>query len=113
MSDLQCFHGMPAAQCQHERCADANNRIDSLEDELRDKIAMAALTGLLAYPGQEGRGSHHSNSTSTLTARDAYAYADEMMKARRKRVASGIGLPGLRENCPHEGIPCRFCGSDS
>lgn len=51
---------------------------------LRDYFAAKALTGLLSYPGQEGRGSHHSNSTPDLTARDAYVYADAMLAHRQK-----------------------------
>lgn len=52
--------------------------------DLRDDIAMHALQGLLAWPGDEGSGSYHSNSDPAHTASMAYEYADAMMKARGK-----------------------------
>jgi len=42
---------------------------------LRDNLAMAALTGLIACPDTDG-------SPETLT-RDAYRYADAMLEARK------------------------------
>jgi hypothetical protein len=47
---------------------------------LRDEFAMAALTVAWEYAK---RGSQ-SNLTITTTARLAYAFADEMMEARKK-----------------------------
>ena len=42
--------------------------------ELRDRFAMAALTGLLAYPEEGGAPQRYSEI--------AYEYADAMLKAR-------------------------------
>ena len=56
--------------------------------DLRDQMAMAALTGLLAYPGDEAAGSHHSNNTPEGVARAAYRYADAML-AERNRTTKG------------------------
>lgn len=50
---------------------------------LRDEFAMAALTGILAYPGDAYSGSAHNNSTPEGVAREAYRYADAMLKARK------------------------------
>jgi len=49
---------------------------------LRDYFAGKALQGMMAYPGQEGNGSYHSNSTPDTTAKTAYAMADAMIAAR-------------------------------
>jgi hypothetical protein len=37
---------------------------------------------MLAYPGDESRGSYHNNSTPEYVALDAYVYADAMLRAR-------------------------------
>lgn len=42
---------------------------------LRDEFAMAALQGLLAYPG----------ATDIDLAESSYKYADDMLKAREKK----------------------------
>jgi hypothetical protein len=49
---------------------------------LRDYFAAKALAGMLAYPGDESRGSDHNNSTPEYVALDAYVYADAMLRAR-------------------------------
>ncbi|WP_236222290.1 hypothetical protein [Pseudomonas asiatica] len=51
---------------------------------LRDYFATKALQGLLAWPGDEGSGSYHSNSDPAHTASMAYEYADAMLAARVK-----------------------------
>lgn len=44
--------------------------------ELRDQLAMSALTGLLAYPNGDFKTHEH-------WAEDAYAFADAMIEARK------------------------------
>jgi hypothetical protein len=52
--------------------------------DLRDYFAAKAMTGMLAYPGCEMRGSHHNNNTPDGVAEMAYEYADAMIRARSK-----------------------------
>jgi hypothetical protein len=49
---------------------------------LRDWFAGEALKGMLAYPGDESRGSHHNNNTPDGVAAMAYEYANAMLRAR-------------------------------
>lgn len=49
---------------------------------VRDYFAAKAMQGMLAYPGDERRGSYHNNSTPDLIASDAYGLADAMLRAR-------------------------------
>jgi hypothetical protein len=49
---------------------------------LRDAFAMAAMQGMLAYPGDEASGSWHSNATVNSVADHAYRIADAMLAAR-------------------------------
>jgi len=49
---------------------------------LRDYFAASVVQGMLAYPGDNLRGSWHSNSTDSHIAAAAYAIADAMLKAR-------------------------------
>lgn len=49
---------------------------------LRDKFAMAALTGMLADP--EGT-VYSDNDTRNLIAKRAYALADAMLRARQEK----------------------------
>lgn len=51
---------------------------------LRDAMAIAAMQGMLAYPGCEMCGSHHNNNTYEGVASMAYEYADAMLKERSK-----------------------------
>lgn len=52
---------------------------------LRDYFAAAALQGMLAYSYvNPQRGNYHENCTFEGAAFDAYQYADEMIKARKK-----------------------------
>ena len=51
---------------------------------LRDYFAAKALEGMLAYPGDQQRGSHHNNNDHEGVADMAYAYADAMLKERAK-----------------------------
>ena len=75
-----CKHGQLQRQCEicaleeDLRIADAS--VASLMADLRDRFAMAALTGILACPDTAG-------DFDELTD-EAYTYADSMM-ARRKR----------------------------
>lgn len=50
----------------------------------RDQFACAAMQGMLAYPGDQQRGSHHNNNDYAGVAEMAYAYADAMLKERAK-----------------------------
>ena len=56
---------------------------------LRDYFAAAALTGILAYPGNEQSGSAHTNSTTEQIAGLCYAYADAMLAEREKNRKKG------------------------
>ena len=58
-----------------ERWIQAEQRAKENEEALRDRFAMAALTGML------GRYNHDLDAA----ARWAYQYADAMMKARNAR----------------------------
>lgn len=49
---------------------------------LRDYFAIHALAGMLAYPGDNQRGSFHNNCTRAGAAEIAYEYAAEMLAAR-------------------------------
>lgn len=49
------------------------------DDTLRDRIAMAALTGLLANP-ELAKASVGVPSTTDAYARDAYRFADAMLE---------------------------------
>ena len=50
--------------------------------ELRDRFAMAALTGMLADVDSHKYGSFPAEQRFTYFSMRAYAYADAMMKAR-------------------------------
>lgn len=54
------------------------------DSDLLDDFAIAALQGMLAWPGDEGNGSYHSNSDPKNTARIAYEYAQAMLAERKK-----------------------------
>lgn len=58
-----------------ERARD--NRIAIEEEELRDRFAIAALSGLVIAKGQQ--------SYPNLIAKEAYEYADAMMRARKAK----------------------------
>lgn len=51
---------------------------------LRDYFAAKAMQGMLAYPGDEQRGSHHNNNDADGVAQMSYAYADAMLAERAK-----------------------------
>lgn len=51
---------------------------------LRDYFAAKAMQGMLAYPGDEVRGSHHNNNDAEGVAQMSYAYADAMLAERAK-----------------------------
>lgn len=51
---------------------------------LRDYFAAKAMQGMLAYPGDEQRGSHHNNNDAEGVASMSYAYADAMLAERAK-----------------------------
>ena len=51
---------------------------------LRDYLAAKAMQGMLAYPGDEQRGSHHNNNDYDGVSSMAYAYADAMLEERAK-----------------------------
>ena len=58
-------------------------RLDARET-LRDSFAAAALTGLLAWPGDEAGGNQQTNNTPEGVADLSYLYADAMMARRLK-----------------------------
>lgn len=51
---------------------------------LRDYFAAKAMQGMLAYPGDDQRGSHHNNNDAEGVASMSYAYADAMLAERAK-----------------------------
>lgn len=51
---------------------------------LRDYFAAKAMQGMLAYPGDDQRGSHHNNNDAEGVAQMSYAYADAMLAERAK-----------------------------
>lgn len=55
---------------------------------VRDYFAAKAMQGMLAYPGDALRGSHHNNNDEEGVAQMSYAYADAMLAARAKSSAS-------------------------
>lgn len=57
----------------------------SVQRDIRDLFAAAALQGMLAYPGDNQGGSAHNNSTPERNAQAAYDYADAMLDERRQR----------------------------
>lgn len=59
--------------------------ISQHDSDLLDDFAIAALQGILAWPGDEGSGSYHSNSDPKHTANMAYEYARAMLAERAKR----------------------------
>lgn len=65
---------------------DSQNNFKSAEIgmSLRDYFAAKAMQGMLAYPGDEQRGSHHNNNDADGVAQMAYAYADAMLAERAK-----------------------------
>lgn len=69
-------HDAPALARREPTISDADRDAISTaaRAELRDRFAMAALTGLLAYPG--GVGSHGQCAIT------AYKYADAMLEER-------------------------------
>jgi len=51
--------------------------------ELRDWFAGQALAGMLTYYN-EHRGDYHTNATCEVAAKDAYQWADAMLKQREE-----------------------------
>lgn len=52
---------------------------------LRDYFAAKAMQGMLAYPGDKERGSHHNNNTPDGIAKMAYDIANAMLRAREAK----------------------------
>lgn len=52
---------------------------------LRDYFAAKALSGMLAYPGNEITGNCHNNATPEQVAERAYWFADAMISAREQK----------------------------
>lgn len=63
--------------------SNAKNAAARERRELRDKFAMAALSGLLAYSREDG--DDCSNMKAKDVAETAYDYADAMLEAREKQ----------------------------
>jgi hypothetical protein len=68
--------GNPKTNIVHHDDGFKNTVITPLGKTLRDEFAMAALTGLLADPGDD--------PTANRAASDAYRMADAMMAERQK-----------------------------
>lgn len=71
---ITCVECLGPAPAHYRGCSYSSHPFISL----RDRIAMAALTGLVIEEGVEKTGNLIDSAT-----RDAYRYADSMMKARR------------------------------
>ena len=63
---------------------------------LRDRFAMAFLTGFLSCPGTAPTNPHTIMSDAKAVAVGAYVYADAMLKARVQAVRPGPGGEGVR-----------------
>lgn len=56
------------------------------QETLRDKFAMAALTGMLSYSHvNPSWGNYHENCTTEQVVNVAYTYADQMLKERNRK----------------------------
>jgi len=78
-------NGGPAYPTYHERkppCLDAGMSVD-IGLTKRDYFAGQALAGMLSYYN-EHRGDYHTNAPVEVAAKDAYQYADAMLKAREE-----------------------------
>lgn len=75
-------NGGPVFPTTESNYHNENMRGDGMS--LRDYFAAKALSGLLAWPGDEGSGSYHSNSDPKHTASMAYKYADALLAERAK-----------------------------
>lgn len=64
--------------CSLPEAQEALERVVSPNEMLRDKFAMAALAGMVAKSGSLSP----SQSLVELVVRDAFFYADEMLKQR-------------------------------
>lgn len=73
-------------------------------DELRDSMAMAALTGMLAFPGHPDLGRFNAASDKDVAA-VAYQYAAAMLAEREKK-PSGIYKD---EEGDKTGMAHRYC----
>lgn len=63
------------------------NKEQLLAEELRDRIAMAALTGLVANANNGGWASPENNEAKDV-ARAAYLYADAMIAEKLRRLGT-------------------------
>lgn len=82
MSDLQCFHGLPAATCQDDMCQAANARVDRLER----KIARYenVLEGIAACGSIQWCEEHMQNDHFvSLDHKDEMALAEAVLEAHR------------------------------
>lgn len=84
-SDQEPFEAMMRRMCaavlreMQPQVVEAEQAAKQARAELRDRFAMAALTGLLAYPKDcEGE----SNNPLERFSKRAWEYADAMLKAR-------------------------------
>ena len=82
MSDQEPFEVMLRRMCAsvmreiEPQVVEAEQAIKQARAELRDRFAMAALTGLLAKAADDG------SMAAEDWASDAYLFADAMLKAR-------------------------------
>jgi hypothetical protein len=56
------------------------DELTAAQIDLRDRFAMAALTGMIANPGTRG----DADDLADYLAGESYRYADAMMKARKQ-----------------------------
>lgn len=62
-----------------------------MSETLRDKFAMAALTGLLSYSmSNPATGNYHENCSKKECCRTAYKYADVMLLMRAIKMPEEI-----------------------
>lgn len=79
MSTAKELGDMPAYPVNPESCPEGSPVAFAHGMTLRQRFAMAAMQGMLAYPGDDQRGSLHNNSTPQGVACLAFEYADAML----------------------------------
>lgn len=77
----------PAFPCPMDPCDDHGGftEVRFTGRTIRDYFAAQALQGMLSYsPANPPNGDYNSNCSPEAAAKQAYIYADAMMKARNK-----------------------------
>ena len=70
---------------EHKKVADLTWQVGAMREDLRDKFAMAALTGILANEGQANKNAENRLDIIQIDAECAYLYASAMLEARKEK----------------------------